>query len=388
MNVAPLTYDGELWWSLADALVSSFETGRVPEIDAAVRVVSRGKQRGLKPVDLPGLGTFDPTVPGTDFFLFIAEGRLRLADNRRTDLPPEERERLAEFYKVWDNSACSGLFLESHRKEPTARPGKHQVLGPNGAYEARSRTGEEPGSWFCSPIYALVTGGGRLLLYLAMRAVGEAGGTVAYWDTDSLAVVATPEGGLVPCPGGPQRVAGRRAIRALSYVEVDRVQWLLEALSPYSEAVRPYVDVLVEDRAPASTGRGRRPRRAHPVRVPRPLLFALEDENFPGETTYESPTWGRQEVYLGRWPRNGIRPTFCPPTSGTSSMAPTARPSSRHPVGPRRPSRPRSSPWATSWTRKTPGAGARTGSSRPGNGGPSVGRNRPGWTSRPCPASP
>ena len=56
------------------------------------------------------------------------------------------------------------------------------------------------------------------MLALAQREVERRGGEVAYCDTDSLAVVATKDGGFVPCEGGPYRLAdGSRGLRALSW---------------------------------------------------------------------------------------------------------------------------------------------------------------------------
>lgn len=186
-NVGPLTYDGALWWPLSDGLISFFETGRVPRIEAAMRLVGHGRQRGLRSMELPEIGMFDPNVPGADLFLFIAEGAIAI--ERRTDLDPAERDRWATLYKGWDNSACSGIFLETHQGEPWKRPRKVRVIGPDGPYETSSLVEETVGDWFCPPIYALVTGGGRLLLYLGMRAAREAGHEVGSWDTDGFSVL-------------------------------------------------------------------------------------------------------------------------------------------------------------------------------------------------------
>jgi hypothetical protein len=78
-----------------------------------------------------------------------------------------------------------------------------------------------------------VTGGARLVLALAEHAAVARGGTVATCITDSLAVVATEHGGLVACPGGPERLEdGTEAVRALSWADVDAVRAALRPLSP------------------------------------------------------------------------------------------------------------------------------------------------------------
>ena len=59
---------------------------------------------------------------------------------------------------------------------------------------------------------------------MRFRCVTGAGGTYAFADTDSRAIVAAQAGGLVPCPGGPHRTPeGDPAIRALSWAGVDAI---------------------------------------------------------------------------------------------------------------------------------------------------------------------
>lgn len=51
------------------------------------------------------------------------------------------------------------------------------------------------------------------MLAAAMELVDRAGGLYATCDTDSIFPVATKEGGIVPCPGGPhaRRTAKKRS---------------------------------------------------------------------------------------------------------------------------------------------------------------------------------
>jgi hypothetical protein len=226
--VAPLTCEQPLWWPLPDLVRSYFETGTVPKLQACLRLTGTGRLPGLKPLDLPGLGRFDPNQPGADLFLFLATGRLRL-EAGAGDLEETERARLATIYKLWDNSACSGIYLEVHPEEPTKRLRKGTVIGPDGPYETKAHAFEEPGRWYFPPFYSLVTGAARLVLYLAMREVEAAGGTVVYWDTDGLAILATPH-------GGPVTIPGRGEALALSYQQVDEICNRLERHSPYPPA--------------------------------------------------------------------------------------------------------------------------------------------------------
>ena len=60
-----------------------------------------------------------------------------------------------------------------------------------------------PGEFCFPPLASLITGGSHLLLALLERLVTDCGGTYAMEDTDSMAIVASQQGGLVACPGGP-----------------------------------------------------------------------------------------------------------------------------------------------------------------------------------------
>jgi hypothetical protein len=65
-------------------------------------------------------------------------------------------------------------------------------------------------------------------------------------DTDSMAIVATPTGGLVPCPGGPHQLDGQPAIRALSYPHVEAIRGRFATLNPYDPDAIPGSILKVE----------------------------------------------------------------------------------------------------------------------------------------------
>ncbi len=128
-------------------------------------------------------------------------------------------------------------------ERPEAPRTRVQVAGRT-CYPSDVRYPECPGPFFCAPIATLVTAGARLLLAMMQHAVERAGGTVAYMDTDSAFVVATENGGLVPCPGGALRMEDGRpaapdhpAIAALSWEQVDAIRRELGALVPYDRAI-------------------------------------------------------------------------------------------------------------------------------------------------------
>lgn len=57
-------------------------------------------------------------------------------------------------------------------------------------------------------------------------------------DTDSMAIVASERGGLVPCNGGPYKTPdGRDAIKALSWEETRGIVDRFRALNPYNKKV-------------------------------------------------------------------------------------------------------------------------------------------------------
>jgi hypothetical protein len=99
---------------------------------------------------------------------------------------------------------------------------------------------EEPGEFTFPPLGALIPGAGRLMLAILERLVADAGGVFAFCDTDSMAIVATEHGGLVPCPGGPARLPdGTEAVSALSWGDVERVREQFAALNPYDKDAVP-----------------------------------------------------------------------------------------------------------------------------------------------------
>ena len=104
-------------------------------------------------------------------------------------------------------------------------------------FEQTSPVVEDAGVWYCPIFAALITAAGRLLLTLLERMVTDAGGKFLLCDTDSMAVVASKDGGLVPCAGGGQRLPdGSAAINALSWADVDRFVSQIDQLNPYNRS--------------------------------------------------------------------------------------------------------------------------------------------------------
>ena len=80
------------------------------------------------------------------------------------------------------------------------------------------------------------------------------GGHIAAMDTDSAMIISTKDGGLVRCPGGPQRLethqppAGYSGVRALSWAEVDRIRERFEPLNPWRDTLEtPFLKLEKEN---------------------------------------------------------------------------------------------------------------------------------------------
>jgi hypothetical protein len=72
------------------------------------------------------------------------------------------------------------------------------------------------------------------------KLVADAGGTYLLCDTDSMAIVASEHGGLVPCNGGPHKMPdGSDAIKALSWVDAREIVDRFKSLNPYNKKVVP-----------------------------------------------------------------------------------------------------------------------------------------------------
>jgi hypothetical protein len=169
-------------------------------------------------------------------------------------------------------------------------------------------TPEEPGAFCYPPLAATITALARLLLGLLQADIEAAGGTYLGCDTDSLLVVASENGGLVPCPGGPQRMPdGRAAVQALPWATVDAVLGAINELNPYADGT---VTSLVKLE---------------------PENFALDDPSRPVELYGLASSWKRYVAY-NRTPAGAV-----------------IRKPSEHGLGLYRPPVPPRADWDASW---------------------------------------
>ena len=217
MQVSELDADRPLTYPAIDLVRAIQDTGVVPRLVRAWRVIAHGRQQGLRPVALPSGRV---VAPGEDLLFALAEQRLDGGSWRGA--------------KPCANICCSGLYSQLDDNERTGKVLQHIHFADGRSQDEYGRDLEEPGRWYLPPLAASITAGARLMLHLARQLVHRAGGTVAYVDTDSLAIVATPTGGLIPCPGGTERdEQGRDCVRALSFEEIEQALAPLEALNPF-----------------------------------------------------------------------------------------------------------------------------------------------------------
>jgi hypothetical protein len=235
---------GALWFSLPDVVASVILTGRIPKIVDAFRLEPVDMLPGLKPIKLRGAIEVDPRKQ--DFFKVAIEERKRLAP--RKDLSESEKERLGKNLKVLSTATGYGIYAEMNRRESDEEVSITCYGIDAEGFTCRVAHPDVPGEYCFPPLAALTTGGARLMLALLESCVAELGGTYAMEDTDSMAIVATERGGMVPCKGGPFRTKdGRAAIKALPRKQVMGIAERFAALKPYDHRAVPGSILKIED---------------------------------------------------------------------------------------------------------------------------------------------
>jgi len=243
VTIGPLTSTEPLWFAGPDLAVAAIAgTGR-PRVVRAWRLRPEGVQSTLQPLKFRGEDLIDPATSNP--FQRLIELRKRKSGNKL------DEELRSTGYKTIANSGAYGCFVETTPEDidPDAPPRSTRVTVHGlRAFEAVVDRPEWHSPLCSFPIASLVTAGARLLLATAEHLVREAQGEVCYCDTDSLMVITRKDGGLVPCEGGPYRLHdGRRAVRALSWAQLDRILDDLAALKVYDPAIVAGSSFKIED---------------------------------------------------------------------------------------------------------------------------------------------
>jgi hypothetical protein len=233
-----------LWFSLPDVAASVLLTGKVPKIVDAFKLLPIGKVTDLRPVRLGGEVWVNPR--SQDLFRTVIEQRKGLG--RKKGISREDVDRLDKSLKVLANATSYGIFAEMNRQETEKRV-KVQCQGiDHQPYECSVIHPEKPGEFCFPPLASLITGAARLMLALLDHSVSELGGTYATEDTDAMTLVATEQGGTVPCKGGNLLIKdGTKGIRALTWKQIRQIVAKFEALNPYDRKVIPGSILKIED---------------------------------------------------------------------------------------------------------------------------------------------
>jgi hypothetical protein len=210
------------WYAGPDVVASKFLTGKVPKILKAVRLVPSGQQRTLEQTDLGGIVPIDPRTE--DFFVRVVEQRSRYKQKKN--------DGIANFLKVLGNSGSYGLFVQIDT-ETRKKARKLSVFSGEKLLRLDSAYVEKPGPWYFPPLASLITSGGRLLLAMLEKSVLKEGGSYLFCDTDSLCMVGSKKGGLVPCTGGAFSIQEKEAVKALSLSQVRAISKRFNSLNPY-----------------------------------------------------------------------------------------------------------------------------------------------------------
>lgn len=228
IGLNPFTSPQPIWSPGPDVVGSTLFRGRPPKILRAVRIEPVSVQKGMKSVLLGG-SSINPYRD--DFFRKVIEERKG----------KQKSDPLYYFLKILANAGCYGIYAEVNKVQVGKNDSK-KIEVFSGGLKCTERTCamEVPGPWYFPPVASLITAGGRLLLAMLEKMVTDAGGTYLMCDTDSMAIVASKEGGLVACNGGPHHMPnGGGAIKALSWTEVRRIVDRFSALNPYDRSIVP-----------------------------------------------------------------------------------------------------------------------------------------------------
>jgi hypothetical protein len=141
---------------------------------------------------------------------------------------------------------------------------------------------EEPGEFCFPPFAACITAGARLMLAMLEQCVSDLGGVHVFCDTDSMAIVATEHGDLIPCPGGSLfSTDGRECVRALSWEQVEQIRERFAQLNPYDQATVPGSVLKLEIENFDRESDHRRQLWCHAISAKRYVLYNLDEAGEP-----------------------------------------------------------------------------------------------------------
>lgn len=246
ITVTPFTSATSRWYTLADVIAAKLLGNTVPSIEEAIEFYADGRQGGLQQVEMLGV----KLDPRKQIFKTVVEQRQRHKD---------DNPALAQALKILANSGAYGIYAEINVAPSSERKDERNVgtwYADTGPVLGETHD-ERPGRFFNPVLASLVTGAARLALAMVEAEVALRGGTFAFCDTDSLAIVAgenAPRG--VPC---------------LSDQDVKNITEKFNRLNPYDDVLVPNLLKLEYEEVPTL--------RCWAVSAKRYVLFTRDDRN-------------------------------------------------------------------------------------------------------------
>jgi hypothetical protein len=171
VGINHVSYNGNLWFCLADVVSSKILSRKTPEIIKAIRFVPNGIQKNLRKVKVLRKNL----DPYQDIFKQIIEKRQQLKDKK------DPREHIL---KIIANSTSYGIYAQINTEN---RKSKVDVYGLE-YFTANVDKIEKRGEWFNPILATLITSGSRLILAIVEALLVRHGKTYAFCDTDSMAI--------------------------------------------------------------------------------------------------------------------------------------------------------------------------------------------------------
>ena len=138
--------------------------------------------------------------------------------------------------KTVANGTSYEIWAEMNRvKQPGDRT-LRVVLHGQRTFECQTPHPERPGAIYFPPVAALIASGARLMLGMLEALVTQAGGTYAFCDTDSMAIVSSANEGTHDYT---DHTGKRRTIPVLTWQQVEEIVRRFESLNPYDREAVP-----------------------------------------------------------------------------------------------------------------------------------------------------
>ena len=210
VGLGPIHCDRLLPYAIADLVAAKVLGGKVPDVVSAWRLEGTGTAPGLRVVRLGGRVRFEPRAD--DWWAACQRARAALG-----------KSPMATGMKTIGNGTAYGDWIRLDQQPQAGFVGLQRLDGRT--ERRRVDRPEDPGPWAFPPFASAVTAGGRLLMAALECLLADNGGLFASANTDSATVLSTRDGGLIACPGGPERLDdGSGALRAVSWAALDAIR--------------------------------------------------------------------------------------------------------------------------------------------------------------------